>query len=554
MIRLKLKKQLEKLGKNASEVSVDTKINRNTINSLVNGKVEGIRFSTLDKICLTYGLDLTDLIDFERPLEIARRELYKQEVEMVPFSIWLGMIALSQMNISLGGRTQDFGRMDGYFRKNYTVAYWDLAAMNSFAKIFYSLYSKPEKIDAYYAEFQVVASEIENLYDSLWGEQLSELSELSFSDILQATKRSYITFWLKSFFIETFDAGFDQEEITRISGKYGFSKKEIEILTTPVELTLDMKQKSAFLTILAKALNKKNPPQYLKRHLVEDIEVYKRQYDFTRSNYAEVYHLENTEIFQEAERLFKNKDLIKTELKRLERYGEIHGAEIRKVLKKYHLKKNPLYFFNVLTAFREHRKTVNMKGFHVSDFILTYLELKTGIPKKYLKFLSFDEIDNALKGLVSNKTLQNRYEDGILVSITRGKVKTVEGKEARSIIDDLEEQYLNKSTNALIKGFTASQGYAKGVARLILTDKDFEKFRPGDILVTSMVRAEYVPLVEKSAAVVAGEGGISSYSAVVSRSFGKPCIIGVGNATSVIQDGDLLEVRASHGTVRILKK
>ena len=102
-------------------------------------------------------------------------------------------------------------------------------------------------------------------------------------------------------------------------------------------------------------------------------------------------------------------------------------------------------------------------------------------------------------------------------------------------------------------GQTASQGYAKGVARIILTQDDFGRFGEGEILVTSMTRPEFVPLMKKAAAIVTNEGGITCHAAIVSRELGKPCVIGTKNATKIIKDGDLVEVRANHATVRILR-
>lgn len=560
MIKIKLTEQLEKLGKNATEVAVETNINRNTINSLVNQKSEGVRFSTLDKICQTYNLAITDIIDFKiemQPGIISKRKLYKQEAEMVPFTIWPGMIALSKIKISLNNKIQDFGRMDGYFKKHYMVAYWDYSAMNEFAKIFFALYSKPAEIDRYYSEFQVTASEIENLYNSLYGKKPSDCNEEYFKSTLNLIERLYLSFWLKSFFIETFDAGFDQEEVKKIALRYKFDKKEIEILTQPVNMTFENKRKLELLKIAVKMVGKKGSTSELMEKNRDDIENYKREFDSYRSNYAEVFHIEDKEIIEEIKRYLKDTKLVKNEIKRLSEFQSVQEKEIELILKKHHLKTNPLYFFNKLTFFREHRKTVNLKGFHILDFILSYLEIKTGIAKKYLKFLSFEEIEGVLNGLVTKETLQRRYEEGILVAINytkRNEIKVFEGNEAYSITEDLEKEYLHtEGKNKSIKGYTASQGYVKGIAKIVLTHKDFSKFKHGDILVTSMTKSDFMPLIKRAGGIVADEGGISSHTAVVSRELDKPCVIGTKRATKLIKDGDLIEVRANHGSVRILK-
>jgi pyruvate,water dikinase len=65
-----------------------------------------------------------------------------------------------------------------------------------------------------------------------------------------------------------------------------------------------------------------------------------------------------------------------------------------------------------------------------------------------------------------------------------------------------------------------------------------------------MTTPELVPLMQKAAAIVTDLGGILSHAAIVSRELGKPCVVGTGKATQVLNDGDLVEVDAENGTVR----
>ena len=57
----------------------------------------------------------------------------------------------------------------------------------------------------------------------------------------------------------------------------------------------------------------------------------------------------------------------------------------------------------------------------------------------------------------------------------------------------------------------------------------------------------------RASAIVTDQGGITSHAAIVSRELKKPCIVGTRVATKTIKDGDLVEVNANHGIVRILK-
>lgn len=106
----------------------------------------------------------------------------------------------------------------------------------------------------------------------------------------------------------------------------------------------------------------------------------------------------------------------------------------------------------------------------------------------------------------------------------------------------------------IIKGFSANGGKVKGTAKIILSSKDFEKLKPDEILITTMTSVDFVPIMERAAAFVTDEGGITSHASIVAREMNKPCIIGTKIATQVLKDGDLVEVNADNGVVRILNK
>lgn len=102
-----------------------------------------------------------------------------------------------------------------------------------------------------------------------------------------------------------------------------------------------------------------------------------------------------------------------------------------------------------------------------------------------------------------------------------------------------------------LQGVSASPGVVQGVARIVY-HPDQEVFNAGEILVTSMTRPEFVPLMRKAAAVLCDEGGLLSHAAIVSRELGIPCIVGLRNAMASLKSGDKIEVNADKGVVRKL--
>jgi pyruvate,water dikinase len=90
-------------------------------------------------------------------------------------------------------------------------------------------------------------------------------------------------------------------------------------------------------------------------------------------------------------------------------------------------------------------------------------------------------------------------------------------------------------------------------ANIILTTADFPKFKKGDVLITEMTRPEFVPLMKEAVAIITDEGGLTCHAAIVSRELNTPCIVGTKIATRIFKDGDMVEVDAERGVVRIIK-
>lgn len=104
-----------------------------------------------------------------------------------------------------------------------------------------------------------------------------------------------------------------------------------------------------------------------------------------------------------------------------------------------------------------------------------------------------------------------------------------------------------------IQGHVAFAGSASGTVRIINTTDDIAKVNQGDILVSVMTNANYLPTMKKAAAIVTDEGGITCHAAIVARELNIPCIIGTKTATSILQNGDMVSVDAHNGTVEIIK-
>jgi pyruvate,water dikinase len=101
----------------------------------------------------------------------------------------------------------------------------------------------------------------------------------------------------------------------------------------------------------------------------------------------------------------------------------------------------------------------------------------------------------------------------------------------------------------LVRGLGAAPGQASGAVRLLADPHDTGAFRDGDVLVAHMTTPDWVPLMRKAAAIVTDSGGMTCHAAIVTRELGIPCIVGTGDATRTLRDGEVVTVDANQGLV-----
>ena len=101
----------------------------------------------------------------------------------------------------------------------------------------------------------------------------------------------------------------------------------------------------------------------------------------------------------------------------------------------------------------------------------------------------------------------------------------------------------------ILTGLAASPGIASGKVRIVEDLDDLHKIQTGDVLVTKMTNPDMVVAMQKSAAIVTNEGGMTAHAAIVSREMGLPCIVGTRKATEILKDGDVITVDGYEGKV-----
>ncbi len=116
-----------------------------------------------------------------------------------------------------------------------------------------------------------------------------------------------------------------------------------------------------------------------------------------------------------------------------------------------------------------------------------------------------------------------------------------------------ENPFVTKEYKLLEKGKVIAEGnavgtkIAAGVARILQSPAEADKLSGGEIVVTEITSPDWDPVLKKASAIITNKGGRTSHAAIVARELGVPAVVGCGNATQKIKDGNLITVSCAEG-------
>ena len=129
--------------------------------------------------------------------------------------------------------------------------------------------------------------------------------------------------------------------------------------------------------------------------------------------------------------------------------------------------------------------------------------------------------------------------------ILQARPETVQSRRAASA---LRTYRLQETGERLVTGLSIGQSIAEGEVQLIHSADEIDEFEEGGILVTEMTDPDWGPILKKAAGIVTNHGGRTSHAAIVSRELGIPAVIGTGNATETLTDGQEVTLSCVEGT------
>ena len=137
-------------------------------------------------------------------------------------------------------------------------------------------------------------------------------------------------------------------------------------------------------------------------------------------------------------------------------------------------------------------------------------------------------------------------KDGIdgKLYIVQARPETVQSNQKGQAI---ERFALQDTSSVVCEGRAIGQRIGKGVARVLDSIDEMDKVQPGDVLVTDMTDPDWEPIMKRAAAIVTNRGGRTCHAAIIARELGIPAVVGCGNATQLISNGQAVTVSCAEG-------
>ena len=130
------------------------------------------------------------------------------------------------------------------------------------------------------------------------------------------------------------------------------------------------------------------------------------------------------------------------------------------------------------------------------------------------------------------------------IFIIQARPETVHSQKNPLIV---KEYHLVKKGTNLAKGNAIGSRIATGVARILNSPAESHKLHPGEIVVTDLTSPDWDPILKKAAAIITNKGGRTSHASIVARELDVPAVVGCGDATEKISDGQMITVSCCEG-------
>jgi len=321
--------------------------------------------------------------------------------------------------------------------------------------------------------------------------------------------------------------------------------KEIKLPTTRYETLLTPLYQS-FLSREEEALRQITQQNLSQPEFDQKIDQHWQKYQWLLYDYASVI-VDREYFVQRAHKLTKEPPEL------------IDDRELAKqktaISKKYKLSTPYTYYLRIfedLFYLMDRKKEVFTKYNYAAIPMREEMASRLGVSFADLGWFFWWEVKDALeKGKIDASVVAKRKENSV-IKMYNGKNEYLSNREAKRIREDIDQDQEVGENVKVVKGTPTSSGKIKGVICYLKSARDNSKIKQGEILLVSNTTPDFMPAIQKAAAIVTNEGGLTCHAAIVSRELGIPCVVGTKIATQVFESGDQVEVDAAKGVIKKL--
>ena len=135
--------------------------------------------------------------------------------------------------------------------------------------------------------------------------------------------------------------------------------------------------------------------------------------------------------------------------------------------------------------------------------------------------------------------------------IVQARPETVKSRENANIMEQFQ---LQTTANVVCTGRSIGHKIGSGEAKVLSSIAEMDKIQPGDVLVTDMTDPDWEPIMKRASAIVTNRGGRTCHAAIIAREMGIPAVVGCGDATKKIANGDPITVSCAEGDTGFIYK
>ena len=226
---------------------------------------------------------------------------------------------------------------------------------------------------------------------------------------------------------------------------------------------------------------------------------------------------------------------------------------------------NPDEFYVYKPALRAGRPAVLKRGVGGKATKMIFTEDRS--VGKTTEFVDVDAADRVKFSLTDDEveelarhalTIEDHYgrpmdiewgKDGVdgRLYILQARPETVQSRSTGTLERFKIDSRVTREAEVIVEGRAIGQKIGAGSVRVMTSVDQMHEFNPGEVLVADMTDPDWEPIMKRASAIVTNRGGRTCHAAIIARELGIPAVVGTGDATRTLRDGDEVTVSCAEG-------